>query len=131
MGSAARSLPERVVLVVDDEEVICRMTARMLADAGFCALEAHSAEAALAMLASRKGAVQLVVSDKTMPGMDGVALAATVAAQWPTTPILLISGHGDPTGYPWAFLPKPFSQDALHTAVHSALARHPQAAGGV
>ena len=40
MGSTAQSLPERVVLVVDDEEVVCRLTARVLTDAGFRVVEA-------------------------------------------------------------------------------------------
>ena len=52
MGTAARSLPERVVLVVDDEDMVCRYTARVLAEAGFRVLEAHSAAEAVSLLSA-------------------------------------------------------------------------------
>jgi CheY-like chemotaxis protein len=114
MGSAAQSLPERVVLVVDDEELVCRLTARILADAGFYVLEAHTGAEALALLSSLNGSVQLVVSDIAMPQMTGTELADVAAARWPAVPVLLVSGQGGPpAGYPGTFLPKPFTQDAL------------------
>jgi CheY-like chemotaxis protein len=118
MGSAARSLPERVVLVVDDDEVVCRITARVLVDAGFSVVEAHSGEEAVALLSTLDGSVQLVVSDIAMPGITGPELAALMAERWPTTPILLISGQGGPPpGFPAPFLPKPFTWDVLLDAV--------------
>lgn len=86
MGAAARPLPERVVLVVDDEEVLCHLTARILADAGFRVLEAHSGTEAVALLSTLNGSVQLVVSDIAMPGMTGTELAALMAGQNPQTP---------------------------------------------
>src|SRR3954447_9998312 len=118
MGSAAQSLPDRVVLVVDDEELVCSLTARILVDAGFRVVEAHSGEEAAAVLARLNGTVQLVVSDIAMPGMTGTELANRMARDWPTTPILLVSGQGGPaTGYAGPFLPKPFSRERLVEAV--------------
>ena len=52
MGTAARPLAERVVLVVDDDPLVCRMTARVLVDAGFRVLEAHDGAEALDRLAT-------------------------------------------------------------------------------
>jgi CheY-like chemotaxis protein len=46
MGSPAQRLPERVVLVVDDEDLVRRMTTRALTDAGYRVLEAHDGEEA-------------------------------------------------------------------------------------
>jgi CheY-like chemotaxis protein len=46
MGTPAQRLSERVVLVVDDEPVVCRIATRALTDAGFRVLEAHSGEEA-------------------------------------------------------------------------------------
>ena len=118
MGFAAQSLPERVVLVVDDELVACRITARVLVDAGFRVLEVHSAFEAVALLSTLEGKVELVVSDISMPGMTGMELAARMADHWPSVPILLISGKGGPpAGYPGTFLPKPFTWDVLLDAV--------------
>ena len=118
MGSAARSLPERVVLVVDDEDVVCRFTARVLAEAGFRVLEAHSGAEAVSLLSALDGAVQLVVSDIAMPEMTGVELSALMAHRWSAVPVLLVSGQGGPApDYPGPFLPKPFTPDALLKAV--------------
>ena len=118
MGSAAQSLPDRVVLVVDDEELVCCLTARILVEAGFRVVKAHSGEEAAGLLASLNGTVQLVVSDIAMPGMTGTELAKRMARDWPTTPILLVSGQGGPTtGYTGPFLPKPFTRERLVEAV--------------
>jgi CheY-like chemotaxis protein len=105
---------EGVVLVVDDEPVVCHLTARILTDAGFHVLEAHSGSEAVALLSTLDGSVQLVVSDIAMPGMTGVQLAAAMADRWPATPVLLISGLGGPaTGYTGRFLAKPLAPEAL------------------
>lgn len=117
MAPAARP-QERVVLVVDDEDVVCRLTARILADAGFRVLEAHSGAEAVALLSKLDGSVQLVVSDIAMPGMTGMQLVATMADRWPTTPVLLVSGQGGPApGYTGRFLAKPFMPDVLTATV--------------
>ena len=114
MGSAARSLPERVVLVVDDEDVLCQLTARILTDAGFRVIEAHSGAEAEALLDALDGMVQFVLSDITMPEMTGLELAAAVLARWPTLPVVLMSGQGAPPAhYVGPFIPKPFTADAL------------------
>ena len=51
MGTPARQLSDRVVLVVDDEEVLRHLMSRALMDAGFRVLEAHDGEEAQAPLA--------------------------------------------------------------------------------
>jgi CheY-like chemotaxis protein len=118
MGTAARSRPEPVIVVVDDEPMVCRLTARMLAEAGYRVLEAHGAAEALALLATLSGSVQLVVSDIAMPQMTGLELAAVIADRWAAVPILLVSGHGAPEPvYAGPFLPKPFTPAALLDAV--------------
>ena len=127
MGPAARPLAERVVLVVDDEDLVCHLAARILADAGFHALEAHSGAEAIALLSTLHGRVQLVVSDIVMPGMTGAELAEHVARRYPGTPVLLMSGFGKLTpDYSGQFLPKPFTVDALLGAV-GGLVPFPQA----
>ena len=118
MDSAAQSLAERVVLVVDDELMACRMTARVLVDAGFRVVEVHSALEAVALLSTLDGKVHLVVSDIAMPGMTGLELVAQMADRWPAVPVLLISGQGGPPAdYLGAFLPKPYTWDVLLDAI--------------
>jgi CheY-like chemotaxis protein len=123
MGTPARRLTERVALVVDDEVLVCRMTARVLTDAGLRVLEAHDGEEATAVL-EHLGAtvVGLVVTDVAMPRMNGVELATVIRRSWPTIPVLLVSGYGGPaTEYTGAFLGKPFTPDALVASVEELL----------
>jgi CheY-like chemotaxis protein len=127
MGTAAQRLVERVALVVDDEALVCRITARMLMDAGLRVLEAHDGEEAIALLEKLGAtAIGLVLSDVAMPRMDGVGLATVIGQRWPAIPVLLLSGQGGPpSDYRGAFLGKPFTPDALITSVEELLGSLP------
>ena len=62
-------------------------------DAGFTAVEAVSADEALAILESRSD-ISLLFSDIQMPGsMDGLMLAHAVHERWPAIKIILVSGQ--------------------------------------
>jgi two-component system cell cycle sensor histidine kinase/response regulator CckA len=78
MGSPAQRLPERVVLVVDDEDLVRRMTTRALTDAGYRVLEAHDGEEGPSLLATLGTNVGLIVSNIRMPRLDGLQLGAVV-----------------------------------------------------
>ena len=122
MGTAARPLSERVVLVVDDEDLVRLLTARILTDAGFHVLQAPGGPEALTLLSALGGAVHLLVSDIAMPEMTGLELSAAVRRDWPAVPVLLVSGHGAlATGYQGPFLPKPFTVEGLLGAVSELL----------
>ena len=86
-----------LALLVDDEALVRASTADMLAELGYSVAEASSAEEALRQMeAGLKPAV--VISDHLMPGMSGVDLARTVAARYPGTPVLIVSGYADMEG---------------------------------
>ncbi|HET6579422.1 MAG TPA: response regulator [Gemmatimonadales bacterium] len=130
MGTPAARVSEQVVLVVDDEETVCRYTARVLANAGFRVLAAHDGEEAVALLASLSPVVWLVVSDIDMPRMTGVELAAVTAARWPAVTVLLVSGQGGPPrSYEGRFLRKPFAPDELIATVDELLPRVQHSSG--
>jgi CheY-like chemotaxis protein len=115
MSPPTHQLSERVVLVVDDNEVVCHMTARILTTAGIRALEAYDGRQALSLLTQfGPNVIGLVVSDVAMPGMTGQELAATIAQRWPALPVLLVSAQGEPgEGYHGSFLAKPFQPNTL------------------
>ncbi|MEO6331079.1 MAG: response regulator, partial [Gemmatimonadaceae bacterium] len=81
--------------------------------------EAANGAEALRMLAAGIGEIDLLVSDIIMPEMGGLELARRVAIDFPTLPILLISGYSDsqelgqsiPAGLD--LLQKPFSGTEL------------------
>jgi two-component system, cell cycle sensor histidine kinase and response regulator CckA len=127
MGTPARRLTERVALVVDDEVIVCRYTARVLTAAGLRVLEAYDGQEAMTLLELLGStAVGLVVSDVAMPRMGGVELAMAIGQRWPAIPVLLVSGQGgSSSAYPGAFLGKPFTPDALVASVESLLGSLP------
>jgi DNA-binding NtrC family response regulator len=120
MGTPARQFSERVVLVVDDDDLVRHYMTRALKDAGFRVLEAHDGEEALRHLGAT--AIGLVVSDVAMPRVTGLELAKVIAERWPTLPVLLVSGEAvPPDGYRRGFLPKPFTPDTLVDTVNGLL----------
>jgi two-component sensor histidine kinase/CheY-like chemotaxis protein len=81
------------VLVVEDEMLLRMRAVDIVEDAGFNAVEANSADQALAILESRSD-IALLFSDVQMPGtMDGLKLAHAVHHRWPSIKIILVSGQ--------------------------------------
>lgn len=88
----SRASARATVLVVDDDQRVRRLTARMLRDAGYATFEAASAAEALELLV-RERDVQVVVSDIVMPGGDGVQLAEQIRAHHPHCHVVLVTGY--------------------------------------
>lgn len=116
--------PRRRVLVVDDEADSREVLAGMLLAMGFAVETADSAAAALEILAH--DAVDLVLSDQRMPGMDGPALLQAARARGCRQPFLLVSALvGEATaaqgeGFA-ATLVKPLEAERLAAAVSRTL----------
>jgi PAS domain S-box-containing protein len=106
----------RTVLVIDDEEMVRDVVARMVEDLGYAALTAANGQQGLDLLAT-EAKVDAVVVDLTMPMMNGADVIAAVRKRRPTLPIVVCSGYdrdqrgGGATGD--AYLAKPFRLDAL------------------
>ncbi len=80
------------VLVVEDEAIIRMMLVDELEDAGIAAIEAESADAAVAIM-SNGAMIRAVVTDVRMPGtMDGLGLAAWMRDRAPDVPIIITTG---------------------------------------
>jgi two-component system cell cycle sensor histidine kinase/response regulator CckA len=128
--AAREPLPSRgTVLVVEDEERVRRLTCRILEHYGYGVVEAADGPQALDLLRQNSPRVDALISDVVMPGMSGPDLAARARTERPDLPVLLLSGFtadelpGDvPQGSRQAFLQKPFSPEALATAVGDLLA---------
>ncbi|CAN7435470.1 response regulator [Phenylobacterium sp. LjRoot219] len=82
----------RRVLMVDDDELVREMLMASLEDAGFVILEAEDAANALALL-DQGAEVDALLTDFSMPGMDGLDLIREVHARKPDLPAILLTGH--------------------------------------
>jgi len=81
------------ILVVEDEESLRVFTKQLLSENGYKVLTAENAQNALGIL--KEQAVDLLLSDVIMPGMDGYQLAAQVREKYPQVKIQMVSGYND------------------------------------
>jgi two-component system cell cycle sensor histidine kinase/response regulator CckA len=117
--------PNATILVVEDSEAIRRVVCAMLSHCGYSCLEASDGVEALAMVRSG-GEIHLVLTDVVMPRMGGAELAGYLASEYPSLPVLFMSGYSDnplvrAIEQTPIFLPKPFTAAALTGAVRRAL----------
>jgi CheY-like chemotaxis protein len=110
------------ILVVDDEQFVRRMLARVLDEAGFGVIEAENGEAALSAAHLTDGALSLVVTDLHMPVMSGIEFARRFRPLHPKVPVMFMTGR-DPNGiddsvhFDGCLLRKPFRSEAFLDAV--------------
>ena len=83
--------PGRTVLIVDDDPQILRLVEKMLRAKPFKILSARTPSEALQIC--QREPVDLLISDISMPEMDGNKLVIKVRELRPETAVLLISGR--------------------------------------
>lgn len=115
------------VLVVDDERLIASTVAAILNANGFEAVEAYSADEALAKVRSFQP--DILLSDVLMPRMSGVELGIEVQREFPDARIVLFSGQAATSelmhkarldGYDFELFPKPIHPDDLIARLRTA-----------
>jgi two-component system cell cycle sensor histidine kinase/response regulator CckA len=114
------------ILLVEDEDAVRMFAARALKGKGYRVLEARNGEGALDILNAE--AIDLMVSDIVMPGMDGATLARFLRVEKPEIPIILMSGYNEEMGRGdfdadpnISFIAKPFSLSDLAALVKSVI----------
>ncbi len=85
------------VLVVDDEQAITGFLAELLGSNGYEVLTCNDAQSALTQFLADPAAIDLMVTDQTLPKMTGVELSKAVLQLRPELPIILCSGYIDET----------------------------------
>jgi DNA-binding response OmpR family regulator len=108
--------PQSRILLVEDEELIRQLLARILSDAGFLVETADNGASALQAARRLDGSLRLIITDINMPVMNGLEFARILRGTDKEVPFLFITG-GDPALIsdlsPAQLLVKPFTPEAL------------------
>ncbi len=110
----------QTILLVEDEEAVRMVAARVLEDAGYTVVEAENGLDALALLSHKTVGVDLIITDMVMPQMSGRELLGRVQSTGREVKVLVMSGYTDDEVLRDAvfesnidFLQKPFTPDVL------------------
>lgn len=117
------------ILLVEDDDAIRSMLARVLREHGYGVLETQSGGEALLIAEDETASFDVLVSDQVMPHISGLRLAERIRTLRPDIRVLLISGY--PEDFPESdqlpqdaeFLPKPFEPEDLLRSIRGLLDR--------
>ncbi len=120
------------ILYVDDEPGLVECGQRMLERLGYRVTTVNSGNAALELIRSRSEPFDCVLTDFTMPGLSGTAVARECRTLIPNTPVILMSGYFSvltPESLRsqniQEFILKPFTPQAIAEALRRVLAGQP------
>ena len=118
------------ILFVDDEDAVARSVSKRMQQLNY-QIDVYT-DPVLAMNAFKEnpGKYELVMTDLTMPRMDGIAFAREVRTEVSTLPVILLTGYGDPSIHQEAtsvgvcvILRKPVDGVSISWAVKEALSQ--------
>ena len=123
---------QETILLVEDETNLRRLARQYLETQGYKILEAEDGAAALQIVAGHKGAIDLLLTDVIMPGVNGRELATQITQLLPNIRVLYMSGYTENAiGHDGTLdaginlLQKPFSLPALKDRVREVLDSEP------
>ena len=90
---AARTVSSIRVLIVDDHAMVRRGLRALLSDEFHGAAFGEAADARQAVEQLRNSAWDVALLDITLPGKSGLDLLKELKAEWPSLPVLVLSGH--------------------------------------
>ncbi|MBC7894503.1 MAG: response regulator [Cytophagaceae bacterium] len=112
------------IMLVEDDDRVRALASRILRLAGYTVMEASEPTLAIGDADRANHAIDLVVTDLVLPSMTGRELVKRLQVDRPKLRALFISGYRqepEAHGTGEAFLPKPFTPEALTTAVRAVL----------
>ena len=116
------------ILVVEDEEAVCKLSCEFLSSRGYNVLAASDGLEALQVSEQHRGPIHLLLTDVVMPGINGQELARRLSPLKPEMKIMYIPGYTDNAiaqkflvDPGTVFLQKPFPLDTLARNVREVL----------
>ncbi len=117
------------ILVMEDDPTISSALDMILTEAGYNVDVAETGEAALELFDQQR--YHLLIADLKLPGINGMEVIRQVKEKKPKTQVIVITGVGTQPIAEEAltlgahdFLPKPFTDDQIKTAIDDVLKRH-------
>lgn len=114
------------VLVVDDEEVFCKLLQKILLENGYEVTYQLSVTSAIDVLASQE--FDLVITDINMPEFSGLTLLAKIKEYRPLVPVIIATAYSTPENFfeatknqAYSYLTKPFDTKRLIAVVDKAI----------
>ena len=127
-GTSATLEGSETILLVEDEDQVRRLAARLLRQLGYNVIEASSASEATVVFHECRNDIDLLFTDIVMPGMNGKQLSRLLGVTKPKLKVLFMSGYNeeisdnmgqlDPET---AFIAKPFSSNDLSVKIREVL----------
>ena len=117
---------DETILFVDDEPDVQQSVQGLLELLGYRALTASNGAEALVRFKQHADEIDLVITDRAMPGMMGNELAMALRALRANLPIIMVTGGATdtlPVEIVSRYLHKPFTKDDLGAAIRSAMPR--------
>jgi len=116
------------ILLVEDEDEVRKLTARMLKKFGYTVLEADQPHKAIAIADQFQGKIDLLLTDLVMPEMNGKVLADKILGKHSEIKVLFTSGYINnkitkfiDEKFKSSFLQKPFTMEALTSKIRDVL----------
>jgi PAS domain S-box-containing protein len=116
------------ILLVEDEDAVRGIAARVLLNQGYTVIQARNGEEALSLLTDLGESIDLILTDVVMPDMGGLALAEKLRLGRPNLKLVYMSGYSeadklqpDMGDFKAPFLQKPFSAESLVLKVREVL----------
>ena len=117
---------KETILLVEDEQDVRNLTARMLTKQGYRVLQAEEGSEALRVAEGFDGSIDLLITDVVMPNMSGKDLASRLQSERKDLKVLFISGHSDRMithqgidEREIEFLQKPFTMESLSVKIRN------------
>ena len=120
------------ILLVEDEDAVRKLAGTILRGYGYHVIEADNGVEALRICRLHQEPIHLLLSDVVLPRVSGPSVAERMVDFKPDTRILFMSGYTEESGLlqtilkqEAAFIPKPFTPDALAAKVREVLDAQP------
>lgn len=82
---------KKEILIIDDDEIILGVLSQLLSRSGYEVITADNGDMGLDLFLRKPYGI--VLTDFDMPGMDGLTLAHHIKEKFPTTLVILMTGH--------------------------------------